>query len=98
MVTELQRSKVVDWLIEVFKAFNINSPKALILAISIVDKYLKVIEVTKETLNKHDLLELALASILLASKFEGHKAMKMLPLLREAGHNRVSPDKLIAKE
>lgn len=93
-ITSLQRSFMVDWMIEVTDSFNCDH-QTFFYSVSIMDRCFKV---SQSTLTFDDLHLLGATSIFIASKFEDTKAITMKELLTKICHNEFTIDQIKEQE
>ncbi len=97
-INEAHRARMIDWLIQVYRAFGIESSKTLFLSIFIIDKYIRSKGLMGDELNKFDLHEIGLVSVLLSFKYEYDNLVSLNTLLREAGHGKFSKQQINIRE
>lgn len=77
---------------------NEKSKDTLFIAVSIMDRYIKVMQVKHVVLSRHDLHLTGLTSIFIASKFEDINFIKIDQLMTDAGHNTFTKDQILQRE
>ena len=82
-INPMIRTKMVNWMLEVFHSFNSNE-EAIFSAVKIMDKY---IWKTKDTLKSEDIHLIGIVSMYIASKTYDMVPMTMNKLIHLVGHD-----------
>lgn len=85
-ISEYNRLRLIDWMIQVFRVFKRSSPETYFLAVSILNRYLRVAESQGDPIQTNDLYIVGLATVFIASKFEDKIPITLEELYRDAGH------------
>lgn len=88
------RTKMVDWIIEVFLVFN-YSDKTFFTAVHILDTY---ISKTDEILQDSDIHLIGMTCMFLASKFEESKPIRLEFLVKCIGYETFSKEQILSTE
>ena len=90
IINESYRRKLVDWIIQVFRALKKSSTQTFLTSMSIIDRYFLFKRKTNESLGKLEMHELGLTAILMSSKLEDVRPIHMQQIIEDAGHNKFS--------
>ena len=93
-LTPEARKKMVDWMLEVFTAYNCE-PRTFELAVNIMDSYILK---TKKKLKDENIHLIGLASIYIASKMEEKIPMRLYHIVKYCGKNVFTNKEIIEKE
>eukprot|EP00347_Sterkiella_histriomuscorum_P006784 403351444 len=97
-ITENQRLRMIDWMIQVFRVLGKQVTKTFVLATQIMDKFylIKMLQGIKQ--NKADFHIVGLTSIFIASKYEDVQPIFMRQILNEASHGKYDRSQILNKE
>ena len=90
----LSRALMVDWMIEIFYAFN-SEASTFFLAVDILDRYLQY---TEKNIEDKDIHLIGLACIFIASKSEDLFPFQMKHIVEELGKKKFSEEIILRKE
>lgn len=93
-ITPELRTKMIDWILEVYLAFN-YSDSCFFLTIHILDMYIAKID---RELNDNDIHLTGIVSMFIASKFEESKSLRLDFLYEKIGYRNFSKEEIIQKE
>jgi hypothetical protein len=93
-ITPVLRSRMVDWMIEVLTNFKCDD-QTYFIAISIMDRYFRVLEIPCEISELHIL---GVASMFIASKYEDIYPLKMSMVYEKIGHKKITVGEIKKKE
>ena len=93
-ITERQRNKMVDWIIEVLDIFN-QSDQTVFRALILLDMFLKK---TSKVMDIRDLHLMGVVAIFLASKFEEIKVIKFKSILADICKYKFSKTEIMNAE
>ncbi|CDW81472.1 UNKNOWN [Stylonychia lemnae] len=98
-LTEYNRAKMVDWMIQVYNVFGKSTEKTLFTAISIMDRYILRKEPNEkiENLNDHYHL-IGIVCVWLGSKLEDTKEIQFKQIYRDAGHAKFRKQQILDME
>ena len=97
-ICEENRTRLVDWILQVLRAFKLSTHVTFFLAISIIDRYLIEKQKQNVSLGTQALYLLGMAAILLSSKYEDIIPIPADNLVNKAGHNKFSLAELVSLE
>ena len=89
---------IIDWLLQVFRVLQSDTPKTLFLAVNMIDRYLLHKQKEGHAVDKKQLHLLGLASAFISSKYEIEKPFTMAQMVSDASHNKFSSQDLAKKE
>eukprot|EP00347_Sterkiella_histriomuscorum_P018545 403345103 len=99
-LSEYNRARMVDWMIQVLQVFNQSSDKTLSLAISMMDRYYfaKWNQASNNILPREQYHLIGLTCIWIASKIEDVYPIKISQLIEEAAHGKFEGSSIIQQE
>eukprot|EP00347_Sterkiella_histriomuscorum_P003741 403363124 len=97
-IREEHRARMIDWLIQVFRVFKDSADQTFFLALSLMDRYFTVKNQKNEVLDKSELHEIGLVSILLSTKYEDVIPISLSQILRDAGHSKFKQSDILNRE
>ncbi|KAL4427084.1 hypothetical protein ABPG74_004494 [Tetrahymena malaccensis] len=89
-ITPSMRAKMIDWMIEVLKAYNF-SESTFSLSVSIMDKYFAKVE---RTLKVEELHSIGVVSMFIASKYEEIVPFSLQKIYEKIAHEKISIQQL----
>lgn len=87
------RTRMVDWMIEVFYAYK-SDPPTFFLAIDILDRYLS----STKNISDNDIHLLGVVCIFIASKMEDLIPLRMIHIVKTISHNKFTERQIQKKE
>ena len=98
-LTEYNRAKMIDWMIQVFNVFGRSTEKTLFSAISIMDRYIMKKEPSDQIENLNDHYHLiGIVCVWLSSKLEDTKEIHFKQIFRDAGHAKFRKQQILDME
>eukprot|EP00347_Sterkiella_histriomuscorum_P010606 403375625 len=92
------RERMIDWMIQVLRVFNIQSAEAFFLSVSLMDRFLEAKQKLQICIQKSEVYEIGLVCIYIASKIDNSDHIYIEDLIEQAGHNKFSKKDIINKE
>eukprot|EP00347_Sterkiella_histriomuscorum_P013697 403363713 len=92
------RTRMVDWMIQVYRVLRVQNPQTFFLSISLMDRYFEAKKQINQFLDKKDLHLIGLVSVLISSKYEDVYPIRMSQILQDAGHNKYSQQDVLNGE
>jgi hypothetical protein len=89
---------MMDWMIQVFRVLKLGSPQTYFTATRIMDRFFEASAVNGFIIDRTSLHQLGLVSVLISSKFEDVKPIRMNQILRDAGHSKFKLDEILEWE
>ncbi|CDW85550.1 n-terminal domain containing protein [Stylonychia lemnae] len=97
-IVDLNRARMIDWMIVVFRVLKKSSHKTFFLAIQLMDKYFIVKKLRGIKVSKQDLHIVGLVCIFIASKFEDVIPIYLHQILIEAAHSKFTQEQILSME
>ncbi|CDW73935.1 UNKNOWN [Stylonychia lemnae] len=97
-ISNEHRSRMVDWMIQVFRVLKLSSQTTFNLAVTIMDRYFHGMKLLKKVLDRQELHLVGLVSIFISSKYEDVIPIHMSQILRDAGHSKYQRSDVIERE
>lgn len=85
-------------MLQVFNAFQLSSLPTYFTATAIIDRYLIKSYENGRIIGCQNLYLIGIVAVLISSKFEDVQAIRAHSLVKKAGHNRYSLEKILATE
>ncbi len=87
-ISEENRARIIDWMVQVFRALKVSSYSTFFAAVTILDKYFLAKWHLQISLGPESLYLIGMTSVLISSKLEDIEAIRMRTLLDKAGHGK----------
>ena len=87
-ISEENRARIIDWMVQVFRALKVSSYSTFFSAVTILDKYFLAKWQQQISLGPESLYLIGMTSVLISSKLEDVEAIRMRTLLEKAGHGK----------
>ena len=87
-ISEENRARIIDWMVQVFRALKVSSHSTFFSAVTILDKYFLAKWQQQISLGPESLYLIGMTSVLISSKLEDVEAIRMRTLLEKAGHGK----------
>eukprot|EP00347_Sterkiella_histriomuscorum_P000719 403374769 len=97
-IKPINRMKMIDWMIQVFRVLKRSSPQTFFLAVTLMDRFFLKKQELKEPLDSIELHETGLVCIHISSKFEDVIPIYMTQILNDAAHKKFTRDQILIRE
>lgn len=97
-ISEMNRARMVDWMIQVFRVFKKSCAKTFLLAQYYMDEYFRKLQSNEKLIDRTKLHLIGLVCIFIASKFEDIRPIRLRQILVDAGHEKFSKEEVLAME
>lgn len=98
-ISEENRGLLIDWLVQVFRVLGQSHDQTFFISVSLIDRYLKQAMLNGcEIVQISQLQPIALAAVLISTKYEDTKQISLQEIYELAGHQQFSKDLIIQRE
>jgi uncharacterized protein (UPF0297 family) len=97
-ISEENRARIIDWMVQVFRALKVSSYSTFFSAVTILDKYFLAKWQQQISLGPESLYLIGMTSVLISSKLEDVEAIRMRTLLEKAGHGKFTQNQILETE
>lgn len=87
-ISTQNRERIIDWMLQVLHALNVDSPCTFFTAVSYLDRYLVAKFNKSQPVGSEHLYLVGITATLLASKLEDVKVITVSTMLDKAGHGK----------
>lgn len=92
LISEANRARIIDWMIQVFRALKASSEVTFFTAVSIIDRYFIAKWDSNFILGPDSLYLIGITAVLISSKFEDVFPIRLQTLVEKAGHGKFTSD------
>lgn len=85
-ISEENRTRIIDWMVQVFRVLKVSSAETFFLAVTILDNYLRAKSLQGVVLTSDCLYLLGMTIIFTSSKYEDIIPISMKHLIDDVGH------------